>query len=523
MEKFIQKYGDNVTGSISGFDRLVFRGNLLRLLYDGGMTAFLYSMGVLLKDFASYVSNISDRLKKASREYAERLSRDVIYLSSSKTRKEQEARKIVSERNIQEGLICILTCVEPCRSFEIYRNKAARRLELRPRVRKCLHLYHYYIHPVFGFMNARIQSWFPFQIQICVNGREWLSRQMDKAGISYSRQENCFTRIDDLGGARKLMEEQLDFPWIKSLDGVARSLNPIHDEIFAKYPLKYYWSVHQSEWATDVMFKASEFLDELYPSLVRFGMVNFQSPDVMRFLGKKTTMTGEVPGWTRGELASDVKKRPEGVRIKHRLNSNSIKMYNKQGSVLRVETTINNPKDFKVLRPKSGAEEKSPELLPLRKGVVDLRRRSQVSQACNERYFEAAALAENTRPLGNISSDVCRFAVWNDERIRALRPFSPEDSELLDAVSGGAFFINGFRNRDLRDILFPPDELDDKLKTRRKSAVVTRKIRLLRGHGLVRKIPKTHRYLLTEKGREVISAFQTARNADVNSLIKLAA
>ena len=70
------------------------------------------------------------------------------------------------------GLVCVLTCVEPCRTFEIYRDRDTKQLHLQPRVRKCLFLYHYTVHPVFGFLNTRIQTWFPFSIQICLNGRE---------------------------------------------------------------------------------------------------------------------------------------------------------------------------------------------------------------------------------------------------------------------------------------------------------------------------------------------------------------
>lgn len=86
-------------------------------------------------------------------------------------------------------MVCVLSCVEPCWSFEIHRNREKKKLELEPRYRKCLFLYHYWMHPVFGFLNARIQTWFPFPVQICLNGREWLARQM---GAARSRRSGCF-------------------------------------------------------------------------------------------------------------------------------------------------------------------------------------------------------------------------------------------------------------------------------------------------------------------------------------------
>jgi hypothetical protein len=89
-------------------------------------------------------------------------------------------------------------------SFQAVPNRETKKLDFKLEQRKCLHLYHYLIHPVFGFMNARIQTWFPFRIQICLNGREWLARSMDAAGLRYVRQDNCFPWIEDFPAAQRL-------------------------------------------------------------------------------------------------------------------------------------------------------------------------------------------------------------------------------------------------------------------------------------------------------------------------------
>ena len=114
------------------------------------------------------------------------------YLPSSAVDKEKAASALPAQQKITEGLVCVLTCVEPCQSFEVYRHAESRRWELQSRRRKCLFLYPYGIHPVFGFMHARIQTCFPLAVQICLNGREWLARQMDAVGLRYLRQDNCF-------------------------------------------------------------------------------------------------------------------------------------------------------------------------------------------------------------------------------------------------------------------------------------------------------------------------------------------
>jgi hypothetical protein len=179
VEEFVSKHANAVIGTLSGFDRLVFRGTLRMLAYRAGLKVYLLASRVLLKDFTSHAEALTRQLKEASEELARRTGRPLRYLPSSTISKERVAREIARADGIERGLICILTAVEPCLSYEIVRDHATRHLQLMPRYRKCLYLYHYQMHPVFGFMHARIQTWFPFAIQICLNGREWLARAMN--------------------------------------------------------------------------------------------------------------------------------------------------------------------------------------------------------------------------------------------------------------------------------------------------------------------------------------------------------
>ena len=286
MEEFLSRHADAVTGTLSGFDRLVFRGTLRMLAHRSGMMGYLWAMQVLLKDFASHAQALTRQLREASEELARRSVRPIRYLASSATSKEDIARQIARADGIERGLICILTVVEPCLSYEIERHRDSKRLELRPRHRKCLFLYHYHVHPMFGFMHARIQTWFPFSIQICLNGREWLARSLDAAGVGYVQRDNCFTQLDNPKRAQRLMERQVQAAWPELLNAIARSLNPQHATMFQACPIEYYWSTHQSEWATDILFRNSRSLAWLYPRLIHHGLTTFFSRDVMRFLGR---------------------------------------------------------------------------------------------------------------------------------------------------------------------------------------------------------------------------------------------
>lgn len=528
MNQFVQRNASSVIGILSGFDRLLFRGTLRRIASASGLSSFLSYTGVLLKDFADHSMELTARVKEASLAVAEKAGRPVQYLVDPSVGKEDLAREIARRDKIDSGLVCVFTAVEPCHSFEMHRNRAGKKLELLCRQRRCLHLYHYMIHPQWGFMHIRIQSWFPFTIGVCINGREWLSRQMDRAGLEYVRRDNCFTQLGDVDAVQLLMDQQLKTDWRSVLDGVVATAHPAHAELFGPhsgYPIDHYWSAQQSEWATDVMFKSPGELAALYPRLIRQGTESMGSRDVLRFLGRLVPDNRNAPGSFKGEVITDLKERPEGLRLKHTVNGNSIKMYDKQGSVLRFETTINRTDQFKVYR---GTEENPDKLewRKLRKGVADLHRRAQVSQACNDRYTNAMAAVEQTTPLKDLAQPLCVAVKKKGRRARALNPLSTEDAALLAAVARGEFAINGLRNRDIRALLYPNPPAGktekDKATIRRQSAAVGRKLAMLRVHGLIRKVQRTHRYQVTDKGRLTITALLAAAQANATVLAKAA-
>src|ERR1035441_7030981 len=376
MPEFTAKYADKIQGVLSGFDRLVLRGSLRKISYPFGMEGYLFANKVLLKEFGAHVNEISGRVKDGALRCMLEAGRPVQYLASSKDDKEALARSIARKDRITQGPICALTSVEPCWGYDIHRNRETKKLDFVQRPRKCLYVYQYWNDPLLGWLNARIQTWFPFSIQICMNGREWLGRQMDEAGMKYRRQDNCFPWIADWEQAQRLMDTQLKANWPQLLNDIGGRLTPLHDEIFRRFPIDYYWSTYQSEWATDISFRKAEDLKRLYPLFVHHAMTTLRSPDILRFLGKKLTKSGDVNEHVDAEVTSDLKRRQEGVRIKHRYNDNSEKLYDKSytevGSILRAEMTMQNPEDFLVYRRPEGDPERPLEWLRMRKGIADL-------------------------------------------------------------------------------------------------------------------------------------------------------
>ena len=368
-------------------------------------------------------------------------------------------------------------------------------------------------------MHLRLQTWFPFQIEICFNGREWLTRQLDRAGVAYQRQDNYLAWIDDLPRAQALMDRQWHIQWPATLGRLLDQCHPLHREICRPLDWKYYWTCCESEFATDVMFKDPARLAALYPRLAEHALLSFGSRDVLRFLGRNVPLSGKSR--FAGEVLSDLQARPEGLRVKHRVGRNSLKMYDKFGRGLRVETTINECEDFQVYRRPEGRPDVPKAWRALRRGLADLPRRAEISRAANTRYLQALAAVQQTQPLSQLAAHLCGPIRHKGRRWRALNPWSAQDGALLEAINRGEFILAGLRNRDLRAILYPKPA--PKEQQRRQAARISRLLALLRAHGILKKVPHSHRYHVTQQGRVMVTALLTARRANVKQLEQLAA
>jgi hypothetical protein len=324
MNDFIRKYEDQLQGTLAGFDRLVFRGTLWKNLITG-MKGYLWAHKLGAKDFGAHAEEISKQVKEASLTAMSNSGRPIQYLNSGKENKQQIAAEIAARDGITEGPICALTAVELCQSYAIGIDPKTHLPEFTLRPRKCLHLYQYWMHPVFGFMSSRLQTWFPFTLHVYLNGREWLAHQMDGAGIGYRRHDNCFTWVEHPERAQALLNEQVMVNWEQKLDPIARQAHPLlFSDLCLNYPMKYFWNCQDSEWALDLIFRDPARLRRLVPRLLELGIVALSSPDVLRFMGKKVTRHGNAAGGLKLPLSSDLKVRSNGARVKHRLGPNSL-------------------------------------------------------------------------------------------------------------------------------------------------------------------------------------------------------
>jgi hypothetical protein len=522
--KLLEVYREKVLGTMRGLDRVRFRGTLRWLANEQGLGTFLNKSGILLKDFKGWALEKTQKLRQSCAEQAQALGVEMIYLQSSAVDKEALAREIAEKKGIRQGSICLFSVVESCIAPGVAGDRAAKQLRLSFRPRRCVWLYHYFDHPQLGFGHVRLQSWLPFTVFICLNGRHWLEKQLEQAGIAFLKDGNCFPWVSDLAGAQRLLEAQLETDWPALLNGLTLATCPALPDLLAPLRFEYYWSADETEWATDVLFRDPADLDALFPILVRHALLVSDSPAVMRYFGKRNiTAHGQVSGWGPHEIISDCRRRYEGVRVKHWLEHNSQKMYNKAGSVLRFEVTINNTRDFRVFRPPNDDANQPASWQRLRKGVCDLHRRCQVSDQANERYADAIACAQINETLESVAKDVCNPVTKSGKRYRALNPWDKDDAQLLLFLGKGELALNGFRNKHLRSWLYPKADENNRDETKRLAARVSRIIRLLRAHGLVKKIASENRYILTDKGQKFATALLSASAVDIHWLIERAA
>ena len=500
MDTFLSIHQDSVFGTLTTFDRMIFKGHLTMLYPNGAFARLLNRQGVLLKNFKPYVEGISQQIKQHAEQLATQAGRPFRYLEAAMTvkngqSKEALAQQIAAEDHLKEGLIGVFYTLEPCSTFTVRGNRQTHKLEVIRRRTKCLHFYFYYLDAELGFMHIRLQSWFPFQIQVYVNGRECLSRYLDQQGVAYERYDNSFSRIDDLVAAQAFCEKFEHFEWPPVLNALAERVNPILNVIGQAGFGGYYWVADQCELATDLMFKDRTCLEAILPDLFEHAILRCACQDTLRFLGRK------LHGNFKGQVSTSLKKRIEGWRVKHGMKRNSIKMYDK-ASVLRVETTINNPSEFKICQQTEAGKLR---WKPMGKGVSNLYRYAEVGSQANQRYLEHLAQAKLKSKALPLLDGLCRSHTQDGKRFARFNPLSQADRELFQSVLAGENALNGFRNRDLCARLYPQPTASPE-EAKRRCTRVSRLIAKLRGHGLVAKVKDARLYRLTKLGSLVLSA-----------------
>ncbi len=499
---FLVKFASSIIAILGCHDRVIFKGHL-PFSDDAHLNRFVDgTLRIKRKDFLPLMEEKSHLLVQHAKDFAARHHAPYLYLQGSH-RKEDIVHQHIRDRRLSEGLVCVLCCQETCRSVKLLHGQGRPRLAFTRRPQRVL--YFYFLDPTFGLRHVRIQTWFPFTAQVYLNGHDWLARRLHQAGVGFVQHDNAFTHLDDPARAQSLADGFSRLPWVKILDGWLREVNPLLQEPWLG-GRGYYWVIDQAEYSTDVLFKDRQTLAEIFPNLLEHATLHFSAQDILTFLGKRLHPLFD------GEVLTDCKKdRWPGARVKHRVKNNWLKMYDKFGQVLRIETVINNPREFKVRRRVVRKGHSVVDWCPMNKGVTNFYRYHEVAQAANERYLSALAAVERPQASLKVLDRVQGPARRGGRRVRGLSVLRAWEQRLFRAVLRGEHHVNGFRNGDVQAALFG-GRAKEGAERRRRTAQVSRMLGLLRAHGLIAKVPRAHRYRVTAKGEAVMMAAIYARH-----------
>jgi hypothetical protein len=509
VKSFIAKHADKINGVLHCFDRVIVRGHL-PMAATGYFGSWLCSKRIALN-----LKNLPDgwwNFKEAAPWFAEKLKRHAQSLAAAagrpyehlpaQQRMEQNARDLAQRDRIRNGLVCVYSTLEKCRTFRVRYGKQM--AHVSPDIRVCLVIYYYFMDREFGLMHVKIQTWFPFTMQVYVNGHEWLARKLMRRGIRFRQVDNAFTWLSDARRAQACVSKFWRRDWPKLLNCLASRVNPLLRDFLAGQ--QYYWVLDQAEFSTDLLFKEPATLRTLRSQLYEHATLNLSAPRLMTFLGRKYRETFQ------GEVQTHWHRREPGGSVKHWVKGNAIKMYDKHGTVLRIETVINNPREFFVHRPRH-KQDGTVEVgwFPMSKGVANLYRYAHVSRKANERYLEALTVVDD---LGVSQSELeshCAPVIYQGRSRRALKPLSRDDQALFQAALRGEYAVRGFRNGELAVQLFGAKPVDAS-ERRRRCGRTSRRINLLRAHGLIAKFPRSRRYRVTARGQRFMGTMLQLRS-----------
>lgn len=486
-----ERYRDKIAGVISCYDRMIIQGTIPGWCYAQGMTDYLYTRNIRIFDYPQFAQGLRTALEENIRRVAADNGVQIEFVRKLKAfRKEDRIKQILKDRGAHPGIVHVFSAMESCHSYKPWHDKKTGKTFLKNDSGKCLHYYIYFIDKELGLCFLRIPTWCPFRLQFYCNGHNLLAIKLAKRNIPYTLVDNVFVSIGDYEKAQKLSDNIRVDDLHRALDLFVRQYCPF----VASHRLSYHWSISQAEYATDIIFKRKEDLKALYGSLVRTAIHSVKPENIATFLGTK------LHGLYQGEMGNRFNTRIEGTRIKHQMGALSIKMYDKLGLVLRIETTTNDVSQFKHYRQVEKRDGRTVEkLAPMRKSIYSLFDLTGLLKAANRRYLEFISCLDDTSQGVKTLLKVTRPVEIGDRNIKGINFYEINDLQMIQVLLRGEHNIHGFRNKDIRRHLG------------KSAGAVSALLKRLLVHGLIKKVRRTYKYYLTSLGKAVLTVGMTIR------------
>ena len=482
MQLFTERHAAKIVGELSCLDRVVITGTIPGICYADGMRSYLHQQKIRIFDYAKWAEPFREQIRANTQALAEKEGIAIENLRKAGQRKEEIIEKILSQRGNHEGMVHIISAMEGCPSYRPWHDKPSGRTFLKGITSQCLHYYFYFIDKDLGLCYLRVPTWAPFRLQFYFNGHNALARSLDKRAIAASMLDNAFVEIGDWTKAQALADIVNEEKLHRKLDQYARRLCPP----IALFPGGYHWSLMQVEYSTDIVFRKQDELAPIYEALVRTAVRAVKADHIATFLGRK------LNGAYQGEMGNSFETRIQGTRIKHHMDKASIKMYDKHSLVLRIETTVNDVSFFKHHRRvehRDGSWEMK--TAPLKKSIYSLSALCELLWASNRRYLEFISTLDDPSTGLRDLEKIVRPVREAGRSLPGFNLFDKEHLELFRVIIEGGFNVNGMHNRHLRERLG------------KSSHQVSRLLKRLRCHGLIKKATHCYKYYLTSLGRRV--------------------
>ena len=481
-----ERYADRIGGVLSCYDRLVITGTLPTVCYAEGMTRYLNARGIRIFDYPEFAKTLRERVRETAAALAAEAGVEIEHVAKSHVRKEDIVARVLAQRGETPGLVHVISAMEACDAYKPWHDKQTHKTFIRPDSGKCLHCYFYFLDASFGLIDLRVPAWAPLHLQFHGTGHGWLARQMTAAGVGYTMADNAVVRIDGWRCAQELADALSPDQLHRTLDGSAERCCPVSD-VFAQ---SCHWSLMQAEYATDLAFRSTATLGPLYDQLIRQSVLRVKAEQIASFLGRRITPQPAQ------ETGSQFSTRIEGTCVKHRFGTSTIKMYDKAGIVLRIETATNDVSFFKHHRKvehRHGPPTRA--LAPVKKSICSLIDLRELLLGCNRRYLAHLSALDDFSAGVRAPGRLTKPRAVDGKTVKGINFFEPIDHALLQARQDPRVNIAGIHRRDLLAVLekIPPQRL-------------SRQLRRLRDIGVIKRAAGTCRYHLTLAGRAAAAA-----------------
>lgn len=474
----------HVTLEVEGIDRMYLNAYVPGLQTEGGFVHFVrQQLGFPIASTA-VVAPLSEAFVRSIERFAKVQGIDLVTFEKHQ-RKDDLAKDYLARCTFAEGVLFIGKAQEKARVFRTLHKRNPETGKAYPWISRGSalpnHYYFYLLDDDFGPLFVKFCSYFPYAAKVCLNGHEWVKRQLAKEGIAFEALDNGVLTCENPARLQALCDS-LDSEKIEAVfrKWLARLPHPFRPEDRAA-GYRYELSVLQAEFSLTQVLDFPRTGRQFFEEIIRENLDLGRPDRVQLIFGRRVTR--RTPGTFRTRVLTEGVVPSLYAQYKH----TKIKQYHKEGRALRTETTINDTYDFAIGRK-----------------LCNLPALREIGFAANRRLLDVQILSHDCTIGEQRFQAVIRPTVQDGQRASALPFGDPRVLALFHALCLFALLPTGFANADLRVLVA---DLLEQNPTTYSPGRMTYDLRRLRLHGLIQRQPHSHRYAVTSEGIRIALFF----------------